>query len=90
VRTVVYPPPGVHGFGRSRTVGVIARPIDGIQVFLLTMALADEGIRVRVHADHRVVHLHAIAPTTTEQEVRALRAFSEITDQRIAWHGAVA
>jgi hypothetical protein len=90
VRTVVIPPPGVHGFGRSRTVGVVARRLDGIQGFLLVQALADEGIKLRVYADEKAIHLHPVGPVTTAQEVRALRAFCAVTDVRVQWHEAVA
>lgn len=91
MRTVIYPPPGVFGFGRYRTVGRIARPLDGIAAFCLVSALADQGVPLRVVEDGRkIVHLHALAPTTTADEVRAIRAFSSITDARIAWHEAVA
>jgi hypothetical protein len=91
MRTLIYPPAGAHGFGRSRTVGVVAQRLDGIRAFCLVTAFADQGVPLRVVEDRRhVVHLHALAPMTTAQEVHALRAFAAITDQRLAWHGAVA
>jgi hypothetical protein len=91
VKTRIYPPAGVHGFGRYRTVGVVAQPLDGIDGFCLVTYLADHGIPLRVVEDHHhVVHLHALAPMTTAQEVCALRAFAAVTDQRLAWHEAVA
>jgi hypothetical protein len=91
VKTLVYPPPGIHGFGRSRTVGVVAQYLNGIPGFCLVNALAEQGIPLRVVEDrHHVLHLHALAPMTTDQEVHALRAFAAVTDQRLAWHGAVA
>jgi hypothetical protein len=53
-------------------------------------ALAEQGIPLRVVEDrHHVLHLHALAVMTTGQEVHALRAFAAVTDQRLAWHGAV-
>lgn len=92
MRTVVYPPPGVFGFGRSRTVGVVASRLDPIDGFRLVEALANRGIPLRVVQDQRrqVLHLHACKPLSTENEVIALRAFAKVTDERLAWHGAEA
>jgi hypothetical protein len=53
--------------------------------------LAATGVQVVVGMDlDHVVHIFAIEPVSTEQEVRALAAFMRRTDCRLAWHGAVA
>lgn len=89
MKTLVYPPPGVGGLGRSRTVGVIANPLSDSAARLVLDALAQDGIPLAVRAGG-TVHLYAIGPLTTAQEVRALRAFAAVTDARLAWHKAVA
>jgi hypothetical protein len=89
MRTVIYPPSGVLGLGHYRTVGVIARPLTPLDAADLVEDLAVLGIPVRVEVD-QVIHLHALAPVTTSQEVTALRATAARSDARIAWHAAVA
>jgi hypothetical protein len=57
----------------------------------VTKALRRQGIRVEPVTDiFGVVHLWATVPTTTRQEVKALYAFREVTDCRLAWHEAEA
>jgi len=90
--TRVYPPPGILGLGRYRTVGVIARPISAGDANAIAVALAQAGIQITVSVDkHRVVHLWPWPgwPLTNAQEITALRAFIAVTDCRIAWHPAV-
>lgn len=89
MKTLIYPPTGVHGFGRTRTVGVIARPLVAADAHVLTKVLADVGLPVRVEAGP-IVHLYALAPISTRDEVRVLAAVGCVTDCRICWHGAVA
>lgn len=52
--------------------------------------LATQGIRVLLGYDvHHVLHIYALDPTSTEQEVQALRAFTAVTDAPVHWHQAV-
>ncbi len=85
--TRVYPPPGAHGFGRSRTVNVTTRPLNRADAAILTTVLAEVGIPVRVEAGP-IVHLRAYGPVSTYDEVRALTAVCSVTDCRICWHPA--
>lgn len=64
------------------------RELTDTDAHLVTATLAAAGIRVEPVLCDQVVHLWAKRPTTTEQEVRALAAFREVTDCRLAWHGA--
>lgn len=89
MKTRVYPPTGVHGFGRSRTVGVITRPLTLRDAQALVEQLHDLGIEITARPG-TTVHLCGLAPLTTTQEVRVLRAFAARTDAPLAWHGAVA
>lgn len=81
----------VPGRYAGRVVGIVVRELDDDQAHRITTALAAEGIRVEpvVDIDH-VLHLWALGPVSTEQEVRALNAYAAETDCRLAWHGAVA
>lgn len=92
MRTVVIPPPGILGFGRSRTVGVVARPLTGAQAYLIAVKLAARGLHVVPAVDsHRVLHLWSLeGPLSTADEVTVLAAYLAKTDARIEWHGAVA
>lgn len=73
------------------------RAVDRVQHELTdadTIAISGElrplGIDVEPAADiHGVVHLWALVELTTEQEVRALAAFTARTDARLCWHPAV-
>lgn len=48
-----------------------------------------EGVRVEPVVDvFHVLHLWALAPCDTRQEVRAIAAFQGETDARLAWHKA--
>jgi hypothetical protein len=92
MRTVVIPPPGVHGLGRSRTVGVIARPLTvAAALDVLTDLAEHRHLRVAYDVDRRhVVNLWPQQPVTTAEEVAIIGAFRAVTDARLAWHGAVA
>lgn len=85
----VYPPTGVHGLGRYRTGTITARPLTPAAAGLLTKQLAGEGIDLLVETGP-VVHLTALLPVTTAQEVHALAVVGAVTDARLAWHPAVA
>lgn len=75
----------------GRVVDVIRRELDDNEQQRITIALAAQGIRVAPVVDvFHVLHLWALEPCDTRQEVRALAAFRERTDCRLAWHGAVA
>lgn len=72
-------------------VGRIAHELTDVEAYTVRGQLAAEGIRVVLAADiDRVLHIYALLPVTTRQEVRALSAFAEVTDARLAWHEAVA
>lgn len=91
MRTVVIPPPGIFGLGRYRTVNVIARELTDHELIGIAMGLAAQDIWVSPTVDvFHTLHLWALEPYSTEQEVKALRAFAEHTDCRIDWHGKVA
>jgi hypothetical protein len=68
---------------------VNTQPLTPAVASLLAKQLAGEGIDLLVETGP-VVHLTALLPVTTWQEVHALRAFSDVTDARLIWHGAVA
>jgi hypothetical protein len=72
---------------------VVERPVRELtdtDAHLVTATLAAQGIHIEPVVDvWHVVHLWATRPVTTEQEVRAIRAFRDVTDCRLAWHGAV-
>lgn len=57
----------------------------------ITVALAAQGIHIAPVVDvYRTVHLWAQQPVSTTDEVRALKAYADVTDSRLAWHEAVA
>ena len=89
MRTVIYPPTGVLGLGRYRTVGVVARHLGPVDGPALVEILAEQGIPLRVVDTGRVVHLYALRPMSTVDEVRALRAVSAETDMPLVFHQAV-
>jgi len=77
----------LHGHVVDRPV----RELTDADAHRVTVALAAVGIHVAPVVDvYRIVHLWAQQPTCTADEVRALVAFSDVTDCRLAWHGAVA
>ncbi len=86
---LVYPPAGVHGFGRYRTITRVVRPLSPAAASAIAQQLAGEGIDVLIEAGP-IVHVIAQLPVTTWQEVHALGAVFERTDARVVWHGAVA
>jgi hypothetical protein len=86
MRTDVLKQPGQYN---GRVIGVIVRELDDDQAHRITAALGEQGIRVEPIVDvYHVLHLWALAPTSTAQEVTALAAFSAETDCRLAWHEA--
>lgn len=68
---------------------VVTRPLSPIQAARIAEDLAGQGICVLVETGP-VVHVTALWPTSTKQEVAALTAFRDATDARLAWHPAVA
>jgi len=91
MRTVVYPPPGILGLGRSRTVGVIAHHVTDADADAIVDQLDAQGIPVAMtHGPGSQVNLQPSAPVTTRQEVRAIRIVQAFTDAPIAWHAAAA
>jgi hypothetical protein len=91
VKVIVYPPPGILGLGRSRTVGVIAHFVTDAEADAIVDQLAAQGIPVALsHGPGTRVNLRPYAPVTTRQEARAIRIVSDVTDAPIAWHKAVA
>lgn len=75
----------------GHAVDVLRRELDDNEQQRIAIALAEQGIRVAPVVDvFHVLHLWALAPVTTAQEVTALAAFHAKTDARLAWHGAVA
>lgn len=90
MKTVVYPPPGILGLGRSRTVQVVARPLSAVEANAIGVALAARHIPVAVSVDaHHVIHLWPWLLLSTAQEVAALRAFAAVTDSRLVVHPAL-
>lgn len=90
--TKVIPPPGVFGFGRSRTVGVVAHRLSPAEAHAICTRLAkqDSPIPVLAAMDQRnTVHVWPERPTTTAEEVEVLRSFAAVTDSRLVWHEAV-
>jgi hypothetical protein len=75
----------------DHVVDVIRCELDDDEQHRIAAALAEQGIRVEPVIDiYHVLHLWALAPCSTAQEVRALTAFHDATDCRLAWHEAVA
>lgn len=73
----------------GRAVHVVTRPLTPHAASRIAAALARDGIDVLPEVGP-VVHVTALAPTSTPQEVAALTAFRAATDARLAWHPAVA
>lgn len=73
----------------GHVVDRIAHELTDAETLRITTALAVQGIRVEPVVDvYHVLHLWALAPVTTRQEVRAIGAYRQVTDCRIAWHAA--
>lgn len=71
------------------TVYEMQRPLSPAGARELTAQLAAEHIDLLIETGP-VVHLTALLPVTTRQEVHALRMVAEVTDARLVWHEAVA
>ncbi len=74
---------------------IFERPVreltDAEQTAVAQRLLVAEGVHVQPVMDiYHVLHLWALTPCTTEQEVRVIAAFRTATDCRLAWHGAEA
>lgn len=90
MRTVVIPPPGILGLGRTRTVDVIAHLMTDTDADNIVDRLAAQGIPVAMtHGPGHRVNLRPTAHVTTRQEVQALRIVKDVTDAPIAWNQAV-
>lgn len=75
----------------GHAVDVLRRELDDNEQQRIAIALAEQGIRVAPVVDvFHVLHLWALEPVTTAQEVTALTAFHAETDARLAWHGVTA
>jgi hypothetical protein len=75
----------------GHAVDVILCELDDQEQHRIAVDLAAQGIRVAPVLDpFHVLHLWALVPLSTEQEVQALAAFHARTDCRLAWHQAVA
>jgi hypothetical protein len=75
----------------GRAHDVIVHEITDTEAATVTAGLAEHGIRIEPVVDvFHVLHLWALAPTTTRQEVQAIAAFRTVTDCRLAWHEAEA
>lgn len=73
----------------GRVVEQVTHELTDTDQTQVTAALAAHGIRVEPVVDvFHVLHLWALAPVTTRQEVEALRAFRAVTDARLIWHPA--
>lgn len=74
----------------GRTQEIVARELTHREQSRITRQLAGQGIQVEPAIDvFHVLHLWAKTPMGTRQEVRAICAFREATDARIAFHEAV-
>jgi hypothetical protein len=75
----------------GHVVDIIRRELDDHELADIAAVLAQQGIRVAPVVDvYHTLHLWALAPMTTRQEVRAVAAYRNETDCRIDWHGAEA
>lgn len=71
-------------------VDVIRCELDDGEQHRIAAALAEQGIRVEPVVDvFHTLHLWALQPVTTRQEVRAVAAYRNATDCRIDFHQAV-
>jgi hypothetical protein len=74
---------------RGHVVERPGREISDTQAISVAAGLLAAGIHVVPVVDvFHTLHLWAQQPTTTPQEVAALRAFHAVTDVRMAWHPA--
>lgn len=74
----------------GHVVDTPARELTDVDAYQVRGQLAAQGIRVVLGTDiDHVVHIYALDPTSTAQEVRAIAAFRERTDCRLAFHEAV-
>jgi hypothetical protein len=87
MRTVVIPPPGILGLGRTRTVGVVARFPTDADCDTIADQLEPLGVSLSWGRGYQA-HLRTQTAITVEQEVRALRIVAAVTDCRIVWHKA--
>ena len=72
-----------------QTIQITEHPIDEQRQAEIARALAEQDIRIEPAEDFfGTIHLNALAPVTTEQEVAALAAFRAVTDMPLAWHPA--
>lgn len=89
MKTVVYPPPGVHGFGRTRTVAVVAHRLTAVEAAAITAKLSRDQLPVLPALDESgVVHLWPLRPMTTAEEVHVLTVVLARTDCPVHWRGA--
>lgn len=70
---------------------VVERPaheLTDAEAYAVRQQLADHGIPVAFGRDiDAVLHVWALAPTSTADEVYALRQVKALTDARVDWHG---
>jgi hypothetical protein len=73
----------------GRVIERVTSELSPAKQIVVTAALAEHGIYVEpvINVFH-VLHLWALHPTTTRQEVEAIAAFHAVTDARLAWHPA--
>lgn len=72
-----------------QTIQVAERPITEERQAQIARTLAESGIRIAPAEDvFGVIHLHVLAPVTTEQEVTVLAAYVAETDMPLAWEPA--
>ncbi len=75
----------------GHVIDLPAREISDMQAVDIAAGLLAHGIHVIPVVDvFRTLHLWAVGSLSTEAEVAALRAFTAVTDCRIAWHEAEA
>lgn len=73
----------------GRTQEIVQHELTRRQQHRITKQLARQGIQVEPAIDvFHVLHLWAKTPLSSAQEMTALRAFTAVTDARIAWHAA--
>ena len=71
----------------GRTQEIVTRELTHREQHSITRDLRKRGIRVEPAIDaFHVLHLWAIEPLSTEQEVWAIGAFKQVTDARIDFH----
>jgi hypothetical protein len=84
MRTVVIPPPGILGLGRSRTVGIVAHLPTDADCDTIADQLEPLGVSLSWRGNQ--AHLRTRVAITVEQEVQALRIVAAVTDCPIHWH----